>query len=122
MPSVVPWLKGRHHTTFTMTGQTEAANGDLSDSATVAAVVGVTDSIESILERDMDEIVPSTSTRKHHVPILDGHSLTCSIIEVNDTSDPDPLHVLTETFDSTTTFPAVNTEQDLGTVGNTHAA
>lgn len=99
MPTIKPWLLGRHHTTMTITGQTVAAGGALTDSATIAAVIAVADSIESILDRDMDEISAATAVRKHNVPVVDGHSLNVSIIEVNDLTDPDPLHALTESFD-----------------------
>ena len=44
-------------------------------------------------------------------------SNTCVVAVVIDAGT-----VVSETFDSTTTFPAANSEQDLGTVSNTHAA
>lgn len=99
MAKVTPWLLGKHHTTLTLTGMTEAANGDLTPSASVATVVAVADSVESVKERELDQVVPSTAARQHNVPTVDGHSMTVSIIEVNDTNDPDPLEVLSDLFD-----------------------
>lgn len=98
MATIPQWLLGRHLTSVVITPQTVAAAGTLSD-GTAKTVTTVVDSIQASINPVHEEINPVNSTRANNVITHDDSSLTLSIIEVNNGSDPNPLEALVLTND-----------------------
>lgn len=98
MPSIPQFLLGRDLTSVVITPQTVAANGALSD-GTAKTVTTVVDSIQASINPVHEEINPVNSTLANNVITHDDSSLTLSIIEVNNGSDPNPLEAIVLTND-----------------------
>jgi hypothetical protein len=88
--SVPQYLLGRHLTAITLTPQTVAANGTLSD-GTGIVLTAVIDSLALSLQANTEEISALNSGRQNNVTLDDGASLQLSIIRVNNGNDPAPL-------------------------------
>lgn len=90
MPSIPVWLVAKNITAVTVTPQTVAANGSLSDGTPIALAAKLRD-IDDELETQTEEINPITSGRLNNVPIADGYRCAIEFLGVNDGNDPDPM-------------------------------
>lgn len=90
MPSIPVWLRAAHITAVTVTPQTVAANGALSDGTPIALAAKLRD-LDDELEDQTEEINPITSGRLNNVPIAQGYRCAIEFLGVNDATDPDPI-------------------------------
>jgi hypothetical protein len=88
--SVPRYLLGRHLTAVTLTPQTVAADGALSN-GTPLTLTTVIESLQDELNANTEEISAVNSTRQNNVVLDDGASLTLVVISVNNGNDPEPL-------------------------------
>jgi hypothetical protein len=98
--SVPRYLLGRHLTAVTLTPQTVAADGTLSN-GTPVTLTAVVDSLQDDLNANTEEISAVNSTRQNNVVLDDGASLQLAVIRVNNGTDPAPLRTafgLTDVF------------------------
>lgn len=98
MPTIPKFLEGTDLTAVTIYPQTVGTAGALTDAST-KALTTVVDSIQLNLTPVLENINTVTSPRANNVVIEDDGSLSLSIIEVNNASDPDPLGLVVKTND-----------------------
>lgn len=98
MATIPVWLKGKDLTTVTIYPQTVGTAGALTDAST-KALTTVVDSIQLNMNPTLENINAVNVPRANNVVVEDDGSLTLSIIEVNNASDPDPLGLVIQTAD-----------------------
>lgn len=92
------WLLGKHLTTVTLFAQSVSTAGVLTDAAT-SAFATVVDSIGLNMSPTVENINAVNVPRANNVVVEDDASLQLSIIQRNDTADPDALGALVAAYD-----------------------
>lgn len=75
MPSVPTWLTGKHVSSCSITPQSVASDGTLSD-GTLASLTGTLDEITLESSPELEEISPMDTTRNNNVLIKDSFRVT----------------------------------------------
>jgi hypothetical protein len=86
MTAIPTWLRGNHTSVCSITPQSVASDGTLSDGAT-SSLVGSIDGISINTTAELEEISPMTTTRHNNVIIKSGTSLSLTeILKSNGTN------------------------------------
>lgn len=87
MVSIPVWLVGKHVTAVTLTPQSVASDGTITDTTPVATMVGHVDEVTISMRSENEEISPMNTTRLNHVQLKVGTTITIhEILKSNGTN------------------------------------
>lgn len=88
--TIAKYQKGVNLTAITLTVQTVAADGTLSD-GTAYALTAEIEEVDLGLTKNLEEVSPVNATFENYHPVIDSFQLRLNVLTVNDTSDPNEL-------------------------------
>lgn len=81
MAATPPWMRGRDVSVLTITGATEASNGDITDGSTTAIqpLVAIWDEYDFDSDPNQEEISSAGTQRMNHVILQENNSVRISV-------------------------------------------